>query len=760
MSANPERLYELLPAAIRVRDVQEGEPLRALLGVIGTEFDRIEGDVEGLYENWFIETCDEWVVPYIGDLLRVQPIHPVESAGVSTRAYVANTLAYRRRKGTATVLEQLARDVTGWPSRAVEFFQRLITTAHMNHVRLAPAATAGIRDAGAAELAGSPFEPFAHTAEMRRIRDGRGRYNISNVGLFLWRLQSYTIGRGAADGALIDYGTARRVETPGRPYFTVHPAGVDTQLFNVPITETTITHLAEEANVDAPLRPLALRDAFEAQRALEAAGGGSGSGSGTGSGSTTAPPLPLRVLVEESPGAPRREVPASQFYLCDLPDDVEIASPPMLAVAVDPVRGHLAFPLSVTPSQVFVSYSYGFPGDLGGGPYDRSGSIDRARFGARSVWQIGVSHLHTSGAGELVASLADAINAWHTQPPGTIGVIALMDSISDGDPTAGAPPLEIDIPEGSHLLIVAADWPLEENPDASPPERRFPGHWRADGVRAHVVGDLQVRGTAPASSSNPGALTLNGILLEGSLTVIDGHLDRIAIEHTTIVPDRGAITVEDGNSRLRLVLTRAIAPPIVVIPEIREVTLTDVILDGAGGSPDAVLTADDTHVSITRSTLFGAARVRSVDASESIFVDPIVAQRRQVGCVRFSYVPRGSAVPRRYRCQPAMAIASATAAARERALAQGATLSPAEEQSIADEIVAWLAPRFESPEYGSPAYAQLARRCPIEIRIGGDGGSEMGAWAFLEQPHREANLRRALDEYLPASLEAGVFFVT
>jgi hypothetical protein len=123
-------------------------------------------------------------------------------------------------------------------------------------------------------------------------------------------------------------------------------------------------------------------------------------------------------------------------------------------------------------------------------------------------------------------------------------------------------------------------------------------------------------------------------------------------------------------------------------------------------------------------------------------------------------VPRGSAVPRRYRCQPAMAIASATAAARERAQAQGTTLSIAEERAIADEIVAWLAPRFESPEYGSPAYAQLARRCPIEIRTGGDGGSEMGAYAFLEQPHREANLRRALDEYLPASLEAGVFFVT
>lgn len=37
------------------------------------------------------------------------------------RAWVANTLAYRRRKGTALVLEQLARDVTGWPATAVEF---------------------------------------------------------------------------------------------------------------------------------------------------------------------------------------------------------------------------------------------------------------------------------------------------------------------------------------------------------------------------------------------------------------------------------------------------------------------------------------------------------------------------------------------------------------------------------------------------------------------------------------------------------------
>src|SRR5262249_40905720 len=142
MNASPaDRLYELLPAILRIRDVEQGGPLRALMRIVQGELDRVDDDVAQLYDNWFIETCDEWVVPYIGDLLRVRPIHPVDAAGVTTRAYVANTLAYRRRKGTAVVLEQLARDTTGWPARAVECFARLATTQCMNHVRLAPTAT-------------------------------------------------------------------------------------------------------------------------------------------------------------------------------------------------------------------------------------------------------------------------------------------------------------------------------------------------------------------------------------------------------------------------------------------------------------------------------------------------------------------------------------------------------------------------------------------------------------------------------------------
>ena len=64
----------------------------------------------------------------------------------SPRAEVANTIGYRRRKGTAAMLEQLARDVTDWPARAVEFFEQLATTQYMNHVRLHAPATAPVRE--------------------------------------------------------------------------------------------------------------------------------------------------------------------------------------------------------------------------------------------------------------------------------------------------------------------------------------------------------------------------------------------------------------------------------------------------------------------------------------------------------------------------------------------------------------------------------------------------------------------------------------
>src|SRR5215471_14348399 len=132
---NTDHLYSLLPAIYRLRDAERGYPLQALLRVIEEQVNIVEQDIASLYDNWFIETCDDWVVPYIGDLLGVSLLQQPSAQGLTPRAFIANTLASRRRKGTAGMLERVAQDISGWPAAVVEYFQQLATTQNINHLR-------------------------------------------------------------------------------------------------------------------------------------------------------------------------------------------------------------------------------------------------------------------------------------------------------------------------------------------------------------------------------------------------------------------------------------------------------------------------------------------------------------------------------------------------------------------------------------------------------------------------------------------------
>src|SRR5215207_8883605 len=173
MSASPDRLSELLPTVYRQRDAEQGQPLQALLRVIAKEVDVVEEDISQLYENWFIETCQDWLVPYIGDLIGYRPVHEAGEPGdVSTpqgqqrnkilipRREVANTIGYRRRKGT---LELLANDVAGWPARAVEFYKLLGLTQAINHLRPTECRNVDLRQGAILDLLYGPFNELAHT---------------------------------------------------------------------------------------------------------------------------------------------------------------------------------------------------------------------------------------------------------------------------------------------------------------------------------------------------------------------------------------------------------------------------------------------------------------------------------------------------------------------------------------------------------------------------------------------------------------------
>lgn len=713
--SDAERLYALLPAVYRLRDADEGYPLRALMAVMETELAAVEADISGLYENWFIETCQEWVVPYVGDLLGVRGLRPAAGGAYTQRARVANAIGYRRRKGTAAVLEQVARDVTGWPAHAVEYFQLLAGTQHLAHVREGAAGTASLRGSSSLELVNGPFERVAHTAEVRHIDNGRGRYNIPDVGVFLWRLQSYPVVRAQA----------RLVTAPGDGGYTFSPLGMDAPLFNRARTETAISHLAREQDVPEPLRRRALYDELEARRASLVAGT---EVTETWFGDDAA----IQVWLDGN------LLRGEQVMVCDLdpwrrPPQQLFELPGKIAdetlVSIDPPRGRLAIAGGVSlPQRVEVGFAYGFPGDLGGGPYDRREPVEAwlDGVGGKVDWQVGVVADPPAGSGVLFDDLRDAVAAWNEQPPGTVGVIAVMDSRTlDYSLTGGDTVL---IPEGSHLLLVAAGWP---DPAPVPPggarTRLLP-----QDLRPHLRGSIAVRGVMQkgvitVENSNPGSFAISGLLVEGGVEVRDGNLGRLLVSHSTLVPAAGGVSCPTGNARLEVEISRSITGTVSVRGAARRLLVSDSIVDGL-----AALTAlRGPAVELEAVTVFGGMRAVTLNASNSIFTRTVTVERRQTGCVRYSWVPTQSRVPRRFECLPE----TASAARREE-------------------------PQFTSRGYGHPAYAQLALSCPAVIREGADDEGEMGAWHFLQQTQRIADLRAGLGEHLRVGLEAGLFFAT
>ncbi len=218
--------------------------------------------------------------------------------------------------------------------------------------------------------------------------------------------------------------------------------------------------------------------------------------------------------------------------------------------------------------------------------------------------------------------------------------------------------------------------------------------------------------------------------------------------------DRASLLVLDPFAKV--VVERSILGPVVAV-EGSNVELTDSAIDAGEIEAVAVCgrppgsrtvtsqadtaigdgTAPAGDVALVACTIIGGIHCTRLDASNSILLaalptgDPrlaaVHARRRQVGCLRYSFVPADSRVPKRYRCQP------------ERA---------------------GIRPRFTALQFADPAYLQLSTATPDAIRTGADDESEMGATHLLSTPQREANLLLRLDEYLRFGLQAGSWYAT
>ena len=259
-------------------------------------------------------------------------------------------MGLRRRKGTLAALEQLAYDVTGWRASGVEFFQRVITTQYVHHVRLHITAAPDLRLWEPLERIGSAFDTIPRTIDVRRIEPRRGRHNIPNIGLFVWRLGAYPLTRSPA----------ARVDTRRHRF---HPLNIDQPLFTRAATERELTDLAGPLNVPIPISRRLL-----AEKLADYYSHGDRD-------------LSLRVYLDRDDGAGLQPVPLEQICVCHLGDlgATWAHLPPAGMVAIDPVLGRLALPPEATDDwQVRVDFHYGFPAELGGGEYERGDTIDDA----------------------------------------------------------------------------------------------------------------------------------------------------------------------------------------------------------------------------------------------------------------------------------------------------------------------------------------------------------------------------------------------
>jgi hypothetical protein len=450
------------------------------------------------------------------------------------------------------------------------------------------------------------------------------------------------------------------------------------------------------------------------------------------------------------PGAP-----GGRVTFAASPADAETVSQLGLLnrVAFDARNGRVAFAVGDEPPvPLLLNYHYGFPADLGGGPYARARWLVDP---GRAALQLSVSRTPSSPG--VLPTLTAALSEWALQGrPNTI--ISILDS------RTYAEPLDIDLHDRHWLAIQAAD---RQRPHIQP-----------------AGGEIRVN---PSHTCPDAQLTLSGLLVEGSVHVFQ-ELGRLRLLHSTLVPGRGldrdlpatplaSVVVEaaDGggrpiNSGLEAQIAFSITGGLRLPPHADGVWIVDSIVEGVRnrmGQREAAVAATGTAdqpgppMTIERSTMLGPAFVRAIPlASETIFAHLVTATERQRGCVRFSYLTPGSTTPRRYRCQPDLEIASRIESAEAAAANAGTTLTQAGRAAITAEVEGWLVPAFTALPYGHPAYVQLDRTCPVQVVKGAEDGSEMGAYCHVKHAQREANLRIRVDEYLPVGLEAGVIHVT
>jgi len=698
-------------------------PLHSLLLVIQEQLAVLGEDLDQLYDDQFIETCAQWVIPYIGDLIGYQSVNGIAPAIDNPRSEVAETISLRRRKGTVLVMEQLARDVTAWGAHAVELFRVLGDTQYMNHLRPWNHYAPDVRCWKTRLYIETGFDRTAHKVDVRRIAVRRGRYNIQNIGIFLWSLNGYSVTKDQAAVSAVDPHCLR-----------FSSLGMDIPLFHRAIPQgEEITDPAQPFNVADRLKRRVLCDDL-----LKGVGAVYyGEGKSVVIYLDGQPLNPYEICVANLSGA--------DGSWANMP-----AAGGIYRAAIDPELGRIALPPAAGGAalpKVTVSYYYGFNADLGGGeyPHDDSYLVSDESF---------VFPFPDPAA--RYATLQGALDFAKAQL-GPNGAVAVEITNSETYPPHGASlALSVDVQAGCTIELRAHN---ETRPTLLLDTAISVFGAASSTFALNGLLIAAAPGVAPANPSPVALVHVPDKRADGT----SNQLERLVISHCTLVP---GWSVDTAGTPLFGTQPNLVAEPAELTVTVRRsilgavragefvsLQMFDSIVDATDAANVAIAGLDGTvgagtltlgglETADPREVPHGCTVIGKVHAvllslvSDSIlwaglgkadsWATGLIADRKQEGCVRFSFLPAGAKTPRRYQC--------------------------------IERAIAGPQPIFFAFRYGHPGYLKLLSSTPDVVRRGADDGGEMGAFHFVLAPLRETDLRVRMTEYMPVGLEFGILY--
>jgi len=709
-----EKLWNLLPAIYRAEDSEVfgvNGPLREMVNRIGAQAAVLRRSIDLTWEDQSIETCDDWVIAYIGDLLATNLVAGLDARG--QRLDVAKTIDYRRRKGTMALLEELATDITGWRVRVVEFFRRLsrshhnfdppitlpaeIADAETNRIlqeaqgligpltRTPLGGFADLHNIYGASKARSAFDEFAYTVDCRRGREQLGWHNIPRLGVFIWRLYSFMVGVPVSDLLNLGIGVTP-VEYAACPgHYTFDPTGREIPLFTAaarPVSNTWVSPAEWQLPV-AISSSLLERELLHLYTVMD---------------DDTIQYNSVGIFDANGNLVPGGQITADSRDWGDLQTN--------FAFLITPEIGRLIKGKQAPEGNPLVIYHYGFASTIGAGPFDRRRLVTHHTVPEPEEFVVGGNN----GLVPVLSSLA---------PTGTL---TIQDSLTY---TAVQDVTSID-----QVTVQATN--------KTRPLIRLP------------VPEAGVTEWTFAGAKEESELVLAGLFISGGDIVLRGDFERVTLLCCTLDPGSVGTQAVDGRDLIptrlwiegevnHLTLDHCIIGPIRLRHQgqVEQLHLKDSVVQAipTNGDPSKqALVMATGEVILERCTIMGQATIRQLYASDCILNDEFRLDNPQEGCVRFSAWTTGSNLP-----------------------------SPYESVEIAPD-----SPLFTSRQFGQPGYAQLRLDCDSYIlsskgatlSAGGSDESEMGAFSCEKNPIKERGLRIKYEEYMPLGLNPVVIYAT